>query len=262
MKNIAYMECHSSCSCYEQGDKAQSPVIEKKTIKTLEMGEMTFPVNELLLILEGRLRFTRSNTADEDFRKGQMVCLPAGDRVRYRSLTKSRLLILRIEEGLDLCSSYSLDRLCAVKPEVERPESLVPLELNVPLRHFVQSLVHTLDDGLKCRVYFRNGINILLTMLQTYYTPHQLCRFFYPILHTDTLFSEQVRMQQEKARLIYTDISKSNKPFKDIAQSYGFTVQANFNRFCHTAFAMNPRDIRKRVLNTKHLTKEIQTQTE
>jgi len=149
-------------------------------------------------------------------------------------------------------------------------------------------------------MYFRNGINILLTMLHTCYTPHQLCRFFYPVLDSDTLFLEQIRihhlkcrsandlaaalqmspqrftrrfnsvfgtspsawMQQEKARLIYTEISRSAKPIKEIAKSYGFTLQANFNRFCHTAFAMNPRDIRKKAFNSQYPMREMQMQME
>ena len=292
------MEGHSDCSCYGKDEKDQSPVIEIKVIKNQETGEMIFSGNEILLILDGRFRFTRYNSPGEDFRKGQMVCLPAGDKLHYRSLTKSRLLILRIEDVLDLCSSFSLERLRAVKAGIDRPNGLIPLELNIPLRHFILGIVHTLDSGLKCKMYFRNGINVLLMMLHTYYTPHQLCLFFYLILNTDTLFLEQVRkhhlkchtvndlaaalqmstrqlsrrftsvfgqtpyewMQQEKARLIYAEIATSNKPFKEIAKSYGFTLQANFNRFCHTTFAMNPRDIRKTVFNGKDLVKKTQTE--
>ena len=272
-----------NCSCYDNADTHQSPAMEIKTLKNLETGELLFSCNELLLILDGRLLFSRDRVLGEEYHKGQMVCLPAGDSLHYRSLTKSRLLILRIEHRVDLCYSFSFDRLCAVKSEADRPEGLFPLEMNTPLRHFIQSLVHTLDEGLKCKTYFRNGISVLLTMLHTYYSPAQLCRFFYSILTTDTLFSEQVRkhyvkcrtandlatalemtpkqlsrrfmsvfgrspyewMQQEKARLIHADISMSNKPFKEIAQKHGFSDQANFSRFCQMAFSMNPKDIRK-----------------
>jgi len=66
-------------------------------------------------------------------------------------------------------------------------------------------------------------------------------------------------MQQEKARLIFLEISRSNKPFKEIAQSYGFSAQANFSRFCHTVFAMNPKDIRKRAFSNRNLTEEMWT---
>jgi len=273
------------CDCYNPTDNDPPPVIEIKTYRYLEVGEIAFSSNEILLIVEGKLLFTRLHETPELFFKGRMVFLPAGDTLYYRALTKCRLLVLRLEDDFPLCHRFSFTRLWTVKATMtERPDSLVPLELNVHLRSFVQCLVHTLDEGVRCKVYFRNGINVLLTMLHTYYTPEQLCQFFYPILNSDTLFSEQVRihhptartvneladalqmspkqlnrrfnsvfgqapyewMQQEKARMIYAEISGSNKPFKEIAQSYGFTVQANFNRFCHTAFAMNPKDIRKK----------------
>jgi len=281
--SISNKDEHLNCDCYEKVDKQS--MVEIKKFKNFETGQIVFSCNEIILIIDGKLLFNRNNEPGEEFFKGRMVCLAAGDTLHYKALINSRLLILRIEDGIDLCHRFSFERLCNMKKEVARPENLVPLEINTSLHSFVQSLVSILDEGMKCKMYFRNGINLFLMMLHTCFSPQQLCQFFYPILTSNTLFSEQVRlnhlkyrtvnelaaalqmspkqlnrrfnsvfgqapyewMQQEKARLIYTEISRSNKPFKEIAQSYGFTLQANFNRFCHTAFAMNPRDIRKKL---------------
>jgi AraC-like DNA-binding protein len=55
-------------------------------------------------------------------------------------------------------------------------------------------------------------------------------------------------MQLEKARLIYGEICRNNKSFKEIATSYGFNIPANFNRFCKTSFGVSPGEIRKKRL--------------
>ena len=52
-------------------------------------------------------------------------------------------------------------------------------------------------------------------------------------------------MQQQKAQVIYGEILHGNKPLKEIAADYGFTDQANFNRFCRTFFETTPGRIRK-----------------
>ena len=272
---------HLDCYC---SDKSEKPMIEVKTIRNLTSGEVVFSSNEIVFLLEGRLMLTLRNNPGGELLRGQIVFFPAGDKLIYKALAKSRVLIIRLEEEMQLCNSFSLERLYNQIKIVEEPDILAPLETNIRLQHFAQGITDILTDGLKCRIYFQTITTVLLIMLRVYYSPEQLCRFFYSILSPDTFFSEQVRanyrkcrtvndlaltmnmtaqqltrrfnsvfgqppyewMQQEKARTIYNEICKSNKSFKDISKRYGFTAQANFNRFCQTAFAMNPGEIRKK----------------
>ena len=274
-------EEHRLCYCY---DKDEKPMIEVRKIKNMAMGELTFSCNEIAFIIEGKLSLSLRNNPGEEVHRGQIIFLPAGDKLHYRALTKVRLLIFRLKSNIHMCNSFSLERLYDIMGGQKKPESFTPLEMNVRMQHFVQGVIDTLEDGLQCRIYFQSNITTLLIMLRIYYSSEQLCRFFSPILSRDTMFSEQVRanylkchtvnslaatmnmtsqqfarrfkivfgqpphewMQQEKARLIYGEICKGNKPFKEIAHSYGFTAQANFNRFCQTAFAMSPGEIRKK----------------
>ena len=274
---------HLECSCY---DKSEKPMIEIRKIRNLSAGEYLISRNEIVFIMEGKLTLSLRSNWEDEFYKGQIIFLPAGDKLHYKALMKSWLLILRMEESLLLCPSFGLERLYNIMQAVEKPETLVPLEVNAHLQHLAQELVDTLKDGLKCRVYLRNRISGLLILLRAYYSPELLCRFFYPILSPDTLFSGQVRihylkcqtvnelasamnmapqqfarrfnsvfgqtphewMQQERARSIYAEICKGNKTLKEIANRYGFSGQAYFNRFCQTAFAMSPEEIRKKRL--------------
>ena len=274
---------HHDCYC---SDKSEKPMIEVKTIRNLTSGEVVFSCNEIVFLMEGRLMLTLRNNPGGELLKGQIAFFPAGDKLLYKALAKSRILIIRLEEEMQLCNSFSLERLYSQMKEVEEPELLAPLETNIRLQHFVQGITDILADGMKCRIYFQTVITNLLIMLRVYYSPEQLCRFFYSILSPDTFFSEQVRlhyrqcrtvndlalamnmttqqltrrfnavfgqppyewMQHEKSRLIYADICKSNKSFKDIAKRHGFTAQANFNRFCQSIFSMSPGEIRKKRL--------------
>jgi AraC-like DNA-binding protein len=167
---------------------------------------------------------------------------------------------------------------------VEKPESLTVLDFNVRMWHFANGLVCTWEDGLRCRFYLQAKINELLLLIRLYYSEEQLGRFFYFILKSDTVFWDFVQtnylhystvgklaeamnltpqqftrrfnsvfgqapygwMQREKARLIYGEICRSDKPIKEIASNFGFPIPANFNRFCKTAFGMNPGAIRKK----------------
>jgi len=72
-------------------------------------------------------------------------------------------------------------------------------------------------------------------------TPQQFTRRF------NTIFGQTPYewMQKEKAKLIYGEICCTNKSLKEIADEYGFTDKANFNRFCKTFYERTPGDIRK-----------------
>ena len=282
------MKIHNSkehFDCYSF-DNSEKPMVEVKRFRKMASGETSFSNNEIVFVMEGRLQLTLRNNPSGELFKGQGAFLPTGDKLSYKALTNTHVLIFRLEEEIQLCNSFSLERLYNMIIEVEKPEILVTLEMNVRLQEFLRGVADALADGLKCRIYFKTTITDLLIMLRVYYPPLELCRFFYPILSPNTFFSEQVRinfrkchtvndlasvmnmttqqltrrfntvfgqppyewMQQEKARSIYADICKNNNPFKDIAKQYGFTAQANFNRFCQTAFGMSPGEIRKKRL--------------
>ena len=280
---IHNMKEHFNCYC---SDNSEKPLIEVKKIRNLSSGEVVFSCNEIVFLLEGRLRLTLRDNPGGELLKGQIAFFSTGDKLIYKALAKSRILIIRLEEEIQLCNSFSLERLYSLVHITEEPEIFVSLETNIRLQDFIQGIIDILADGFRCRIFFQTIVTNLLIMLRAYYSPEQLCRFFYPIVSPDTLFSEQVRinyrkcrtvndlavamrmtaqqltrrfntvfgqppyewMQQEKGRLIYVEICKSNKSFKDIAKQYGFSAQANFNRFCQAEFGMSPGEIRKKRL--------------
>jgi AraC-like DNA-binding protein len=278
---IYNVEEHLSCYCYEGGD---NPLIEVRKIKRMETGETLLSRNEIVLVISGKIRINIIDNLSGELSKGQFVFLPSGFNVFFKAIAKSQIMIFRLDESIHLCYSYSLEQLYNRVKNIEKPQTLSILEFNIRIWDFANNLVNTWEDGLRCRLYLLAKINELLLLMRAYYPEEQLGQFFYFILSSDTAFSEFVRMsylqyptvnklaealnmssqqftrrfnnvfgqapygwmQREKARLIYGEICRSDKPIKEIAAKFGFLVPANFNRFCKMAFGMNPGAIRKK----------------
>ena len=280
MMEIINVEEHLSCYCYDGGI---NPLIEVRKFKLLEFEDISPTSNEIVFVLKGKLRFTMHDFSTE-VSHGRFILLPANHKIHIKAFLKSTILILKLDEDMQLCPTFNLDRLNKKLKTMDRQPGFTILEINTRLKHFINGLLSTLRDGLKCRYFFKAKITELLIMLRVYYTEEQQSSFFYYFFTTDAGFSEFIRsnhlryatvnefamamemtpqqfarrfyslfgetpygwMQREKARLVYGDICRTNKPLRVIAEKYGFHVQANFNRFCKAAFGMNPGEIRKK----------------
>ena len=273
-------EEHEDCYCRDNED---NPLVKLMRISDGEKNKITLSTNEIVFIMEGKISCASCDNPREEFCRGHLIFLPAGNQLCYTASTLSMVLILRLTDSIFLCPNLSIKHLCSRMKEEEKPESLFPLEINDRLWHFAEGLIDTWQDGLRCKLYLRAEISKLLNMLPVYYSKDDLSRFFYPILSPDTTFSEFIRMnhlkyhtvnelstamnmtsqqftrrfqnvfgqapyewmQEQKAQLIYEEICRNNKPLKEIAANYGFSDQANFNRFCKTFFETTPGKIRK-----------------
>ena len=272
---------HASCFCYDGKETPQAEVVK---FENMETTERSLSNNKMIFVLKGNVIITLRDNPGGEFRKGEFTFIPAGDQMQCKATAKSTILVLHLIDSIYMCHGISIEQLYYRMNEMEKPEKLVPLQIDIRLLQVAQGMVNAWEDGLRCRIFLQAGIAQLLAMLPAYYSKEELCRFFYPILSPNTAFSEYVRknwlkcrtvnelsrrinmspqqfsrrfntvfkqnplewMQKEKARLIYEEIRRRNKPLKEIASDYGFTNQANFNRFCKIFFKMNPGEIRKR----------------
>lgn len=277
---IYNIEEHLNCYCYDKV-KGGKPIVEVLKFASGETSEFTLFVNEIAFIVEGRVEFILRDNPGGELREGQIVFLLAKDYLKLKAVTDSTIIFFRLNDGTHLCRTFNMERLCSDIDMVEKPESIFALETNEYLQHFAEGLLNNYNTGLKCRIYLQAEISVLLIMISAYYPEEDLLRFFYSILNPDMALSEYVRMnwrnksvnklaagfnlstqlftkrfqkvfgmtphkwmQQEKARLIYMDISMSDKMFKEIAYEYGFGVPAHFCRFCKMSFGLTPGEIR------------------
>jgi len=280
---IYNIEEHLACYCYDNG-KLQKPLVDVWNTKRGEENEITSSVNKILFIIKGKMIFTMHNKKSVEVQKEQFIFLPAESKVQYRTPVNSKVLILRLTDSINLCHNYSIEQLYNEMDNVEKPEGIVVMDTNPRLQYCVERLADILSDGMKCRDFFIAEITGILILMRAYYPKEELCRFFYPILSPDAAFSEYVRLhhlqyrnvkalaksmnmstqqfsrrfakifkqppyewiQKERARLIYSEICVSDKPFKEITNDFGFSLQENFIRFCRSAFGAIPSEIRKK----------------
>jgi AraC-like DNA-binding protein len=172
------------------------------------------------------------------------------------------------------------------KDKVINNFSLRPLKYNSVLETWLEEVLHSTVDGLKCTHYQNLKRQEVLYYLRAYYSKEDLYAFFSPILNNDTIFanliyqnyesiknigeladithysmsgfkrkfttvfgiSPAVWIKREKAKKIYHEINCSQKPFKIIANEYDFSSPAQFNEFCKKMYKMSPGTLRK---NTK-----------
>ena len=277
---ICNVKEHLACYCYDSREK---PLIEIRKFNSLDTNDLFLQCSEIVFVLKGKIRLFQKNNMGADIGNGQIVLLTANNQIRYKILSKSIVLIFRMNEDIQLCHTYSLERLNRMIKTKKKPDFFSTLQMNTYLDNFADGILNTWEDGLKCRYYFQAKITELLIMLRAYYTEERLFCFFYYYFTPEAKFAEFVRsnhrkyptvnefanamkmtpqqfarrfysifgeapygwMQREKANLIYGDICRSNKPLKEIADAHGFPIQPNFNRFCKLAFGMNPGEIRK-----------------
>ena len=277
---IYELEKHTTCFCY---DKKEKPLVDIVVIEQDKKSSETLSNNVIIFALEGALSISLRIHPSGMLYKGDLAFLPAGDSLQYKAINKSELLVLRLIDSVSLCYNFSFEQLYSDLKVKVTPLSFFPLKANPRIGHFAKGLAEAWRDGLRCRNFLRSEISKLLTMLPIYYSKNELYNFYFPVLSPDAAFSEYVRthhlqhrtinelaaamhltsqqftrrfnaifgqnphewLQREKARLIYGEICQTYKPLKEIAAEYGFTDQANFNRFCKTFYETTPGEIRQ-----------------
>lgn len=157
------------------------------------------------------------------------------------------------------------------------------LPIRIPLDEYVRMLIFLLEDGLKCVNFMQMKVDELLLLLRAYYTKEELRDFFSYILNPNAVFIEFIRrnwmnyktitelaeamnispqhfnkrfkeifnqspgswIQDQKAKLILSEIRAGVKSFQQISDEYGFAAQSHFNRFCKKMLGDNPNSLRR-----------------
>ena len=279
---IYNIDRHLACFCYKKGKDAPVEIWEVPcgTIQD----KFCLSHHEIVFLAKGRIRYTVCGYSQAELTGGRFIFVPIGKTVTFETMADSMLFIIRQDNGLRLCQSFSIEQLYNKRGIKDTPGRIQPLEINPRLRQYLNGIWDTCSDGIMCRYFFEAKITELFVLLRAYYSDDELYGLFLPILSPDTEFSEFVRRNyhkyrtindmasemhltarqfnrrfhkvfscapqewilQEKAKNIHADICNSSRPLKQIADDYGFTVQAHLNRFCKKTFSMSPGEMRKK----------------
>ena len=194
---LLYRSEHTNCLNYDHSEK---PLIEVVKIVKGDCNKSSVANNEIVFIIEGRIRYCFHDFPTHEGVKGQIIFRPQGEHYSYEALADSTAVIFRLLDPVLLCRKFSIEKLYGTKAIVPRcfPERektrIGTLEINSRMWYFLDGLLDCIADGLKCRCWFNLKISEFLTYLRVYYTKEEAHDFFLAILSGDTAFSEYIRL--------------------------------------------------------------------
>lgn len=272
-------EIHKSCFCYKVGGEPIAKLLEFAYENT---GTLNLFTQKILFVISDSIRITLENlNVSRKLKKGEFIFLPSATQVSYQASAHSAFLLIDINGESPECHVFKINKISDHMDNSQR--GIHTLKANERMLHFITGLLATLKDGFLCNHYMQMEVGRMLFLLHAYYPPEECIKFFSHILSPDMKFSEFVRMnhmsyktigemadalymtpqqfanrfkkvfgstphkwmKQEKARLIYHDICRSDVPLKEIAIKYDFPLSSNFFRFCKQTFGDSPGNIRK-----------------
>ena len=241
---------------------------------------------EILFVLDGAFRLSGHGMTSIRLANDDMLLLPVGYKYIVQTEKDSRLMICKIPPGVELCDTYSLNKLYEEKYKIKERGDFATIRMNERVWTFVEHTLACIGDGLKCHKFLRMKITELMFLLRVYYPKESLADFFYPILNKDMEFANvilanwaNVKNKTELAALtnlspsrfgvkfkevfgispyqwlisqrserIYYDLVYTNQTLKEISENFKFGSVQHFNDFCKKQFGKTPGQIRENKL--------------
>lgn len=191
---------HLRCFNYDRSDR---PVIETAKIVKKSVGNAALNCNEIIFIVEGRVRFASQNYPQYEGYKGQVLFLPAASNYSYEALADATIVVFRINNPVVLCKCLPLEKLYNTSQQSRdgynpQTKSIGKLEMNARMWHFLDGVADCLTDGLRCHYWMEMKVNELFILLRVYYDKEDISDFFFLILSNNLAFSEQVRLHWKR----------------------------------------------------------------
>jgi AraC-like DNA-binding protein len=273
---------HASCVCYQRDD---ARTIRRYDLESGAVQSYFLDAHNIVFALNGRVSVSAHNVeSGVPLEHGDFVLLPIGTNATFEAHERpASVLLFRLKNlvgQIPECNTFRFHRSAA--PAAEKP-GIRPLKANDRILHFLEGVLRTEEDGLKCSSYAQLLVGQLLFLIQVYYTQEEYTRFYTAILSPDVVFFDRVCekwdeyktitvgelagalnmtplqfgaqfgkvfgttpkawLQARKAEHVYLDVCSSHKPLKSIAHEYGLSMP-NFVRFCRTNFGTTPGALR------------------
>jgi len=280
---LFYRDEHQNCFLYDSGD---DPIIERIDKKRGDILHIKEHHNRVLFILKGKINFLHHNTS-RVFEMSTFILLPRGCEYEMNIEEDVFLILLRLHHKINFCEHFPLEMLYQLNSTLtNKHPDIYPLKTKKIISGFLDSVMATISEGLKCKYFHEIKQRELYYYLRAYYSKDDLVAFFLPILNSDTDFAEKIYqkyesakniadlanythysvsgfkkrfikvfgttphdwIEKEKAKKIHYEINCTQKPFKEIASQYNFYSSSHFNRFCNKMYGMSPAILRKQTI--------------
>ncbi|MDR1348884.1 MAG: helix-turn-helix transcriptional regulator [Prevotellaceae bacterium] len=269
---------HLNCYLY---DNNKDPIIQFFNLGKNELFITSGTYNQIIFVLKGNITFSYGRYLNKDLNEGNFLLFPHGFKCAMKIKENSTLIIVNLLK-INFCNHFSLEMLYKLNKDIKLDTSPYPLKTNAVIHNFLNVLVSTIEDGLKCAYLHELKQKELLYYMRAYYPKKDLFAFFAPILSEDIVFSELIYKNldkvktiseladivnysvsgfkkrfvkvfgaspyhwilKQKAKKIYYEINCSQKSFKEISMEFDFSSSAHFDKFCKKEFGMSPGTIR------------------
>ena len=273
-------EEHLNCYLYDnQGDPIITH-IDKIKGETFLLNEI---YSQIIFLLKGKINFSYECQANNIFEEGTFLMFPQGYKHVMDVKENSNIVMVNMHNEINFCNHFSLEILNELNKSISSKNLAYSLKINEMIYDYLNTVVKTIADGLKC-IYFQElKQKELLFYLRAYYPKKDLAAFFAPILNNDLHFSRLIYknyesaksiqnlaaltnysvsgfkkrfmkvfgvspsswMEKEKAKKIYYEINYTQKTFKEISIEYDFSSTAHFDKFCKRVYGMSPGMLRE-----------------
>ena len=272
---------HLNCYLYDNKSDTIIVCIDKIQGETFFLNEIH---DQIIFLLKGKINFSCGHQINNIFEKGTFLVFPHGQESKMDVEEDSTIVIINLNGETIFCPRFPLEVLYVPNKSIAYENSAIyPLRTNEMISHFLNIIVKSVPNGLRCLYYQELKQKELLFYLRTYYQEEELAAFFAPILNNDAHFSKLIYknyksaknvadlaarvnyslsgfkkrfvkvfgisprnwMEREKAKKIYYEINCTQKTFKEIAVEYDFSSSAHFDKFCKKAYGMSPGALRE-----------------
>jgi AraC-like DNA-binding protein len=237
--------------------------------------------SQIVFLLKGKITFSYGYQMNNIFEEGCFLMFSKGYKYTMNVLEDSDVIIINMHNEINFCNQFPLEILYELVEE--KSAYPYPLKINDAISQYLNTIIESINNGLKCAYFQELKQRELLFYLRAYYPKKDLAAFFVPILNNDTRFARLIYknyesaksienlaalsnysvsgfkkrfmrvfgiapsnwMEKEKAKKIYSEISCTQKSFKEITVEYNFSSAAHFDKFCKRVYGMSPGVLRK-----------------
>jgi len=216
--------------------------------------------------------------------KGDLLILPVKADISFLTKSGCRFMVWRIGDVARLFRKLEVEGICNTDMYNETGIILPAAE---PLRAMLNNFAELYLHGIRNASFTEGKLDELIFLIHTFYSGEIKAGFFSPLMNSDFFFRDRVikyyrivssvdelaektncsrsifhkRFREvfgesaaqwiniEKSREIRKELKTGIKPFKQIAEDYGFSSISYFNQFCRKNLGDTPGNIRKLSLN-------------
>ena len=278
---LLYKEEHINCCLY---DKA-GIVTDIQSFKGEELS--FYGCAKILFLLKGKILHNLDRKISI-LEEKNFVLLPNNNKCIIQVKEDAHILTINLHKKMYFCHIFSIEMLYNLKKGKGLYNTYAyQLKINDVLFGFLNNLIKTTNDGLRCEHFLELKQKEIFFYLRMYYPKQELLYFFSPVLNNDLDFINLIHrnycpktniqelakktnyslsgfknrflkvfnvppykwLTREKAKSIHYDINISKITFKEIAFKYGFSSQAHFSKFCKNVFNSTPSKMREENIN-------------